>query len=149
MAARAAALVAQAPIEDVLLYDPVDVLVEVVHVEAELEAMEQAARHGGTRAGAGRPAGARDRDASASQADAAAVIARVPLDELRQLGAGDVLRLAMLLALRRGDLDLAAQHARRLVPAWRGFKVPMNEEEASTAVRLVNRLVEELHDGAP
>lgn len=139
---------ASVPIEDLVLYDPVDVLVAVAHLEAELAAMEQdEAGHGGVRPGAGRPVGARDAGMVASQTDAAAVVARVPIGELLQLGAGDVLRLCMLLALRRGDLDMAAQHARRLVPAWKGFQVPMDEAEAGTAIMLVNRLVQDLHDG--
>ena len=56
------------------------------------------------RAGAGRPAGARDRRTLQSHADVAAVIARMPVRQLVLLSPEDVLRLAMLLAVRRGDL---------------------------------------------
>ena len=109
--------------------------------------INQASGHGGMRVGAGRPAGARDRRTLQSHADAARVIARVPVRQLVLLSPEDVLRLAMLLAVRRGDLKTATAHAGRLVATWqpwmgivRGEGVPGGSRSAA----IVNRLVEEL-----
>ena len=46
------------------------------------------------------------------------MVARIDLVDLLRLTPQDVLRLTMLLALRAGDLDGAADHARRLAPTW-------------------------------
>ena len=99
--------------------------------------MRETNNHGGARPGAGRPAGSRDRQAVVRERAIAAVIERIELGDLLQLGPGDVLRLAMLLALRRGDVDAAADYARRLVPVW---------QPGGAAAMLVNRLVRELHE---
>lgn len=45
-------------------------------------------------------------------------MARLPFDGVLRLCPEDVLRLAMLLALLDGDLDAAAEHAKRLQPKW-------------------------------
>lgn len=61
----------------------------------------------------------------------------------------DALRLAMLLAVRRGDLNTATAHAGRLVATWqpwmggvRGEGVPGGSRSAA----IVNQLVEELFE---
>lgn len=48
----------------------------------------------------------------------AAVIARIEVEKLVLLSPADVLRLAMLLALRRGDLAAGMAHDRRLALVW-------------------------------
>lgn len=113
--------------------------------------INQERSHGGARTGAGRPKGARDRRTVASHADVAAVIARVELEQLVRLSPVDVLRLAMLLAMRRGDLEAATAHARRLVLAWQpwmGVVAGPGVRGGSQGAGIVNRLVRELH-GAP
>ncbi len=77
------------------------------------------------------------------------MVARIDLVDLLRLTPQDVLRLAMLLALRSGDLDGAAEHARRLAPTWTPHlanDAPANAYQA--AVMTTNRLVRELHDPA-
>ena len=109
--------------------------------------INQAGGHGGARAGAGRPTGARDRRTLESHADVAAVIVRVPVGQLVLLSPEDVLRLAMLLAMRRGELDTAAAHARRLMVTWQPWMgvVPVNGVQGgSRSAAIVNQLVEEL-----
>lgn len=101
--------------------------------------------HGGARKGAGRPAGKRSSARETSEADAAAAVARLELVDVLLLAPTDILRLAMLLALRRGDLEAAADHARRLLPSWQPWQA--NTTGAmSRSVLTVNRLVRELHD---
>ena len=110
--------------------------------------INQAGGHGGARAGSGRPKGSRDRKALESHADIAAVIARIGVDQLVLLSPEDVLRLAMLLAVRRGDLDTATAHARRLVLSWQpwmGVVAGKGVQGGSRSAGIVNRLVEELH----
>ena len=110
--------------------------------------INQAGGHGGARAGSGRPKGSRDRKALESHADVAAVIARIAVDQLVLLSPEDVLRLAMLLAVRRGDLDTATAHARRLVLSWQpwmGVVPGKGVQGGSRSAAIVNRLVEELH----
>lgn len=110
--------------------------------------INQAGGHGGVRAGAGRPKGSRDRKASESHADVAAVIARIEAKKLVLLSPADVLRLAMLLALRRGDLATGAAHARRLALVWQpwmGVVPGKGVIGGSRSAAIVNQLVEELH----
>ena len=109
--------------------------------------INQEAGHGGTRAGAGRPRGSRDGKTLRSHADVAAVIARVDLDQLLLLSPVDVLRLAMLLAVRRGDLDMATAHARRLALSWQpwmGTVAAKGVQGGSRSAAVVNQLVREL-----
>lgn len=111
------------------------------------EIINQVAGHGGARPGAGRPAGARDRAAVERDQVIAQVVERVELGDLLKLGPGDVLRLAMLLQLRAGDLDGAADFARRLLPIWQPAMA--NEDCAHVfgpGMAIVNRLVRELHE---
>ena len=109
--------------------------------------INQAGGHGGARSGAGRPTGARDHRTVQSQADVAAVVSRVDLDQLLLLSPEDVLRLAMLLAVRRGDLDTATAHARRLVLTWQpwmGMVAAKGVQGGSRSAAVVDRLVREL-----
>ena len=110
--------------------------------------INQVGGHGGARVGAGRPKGSRDRKALESHADVAAVIARIEVDKLVLLSPADVLRLAMLLALRRGDLAAGTAHARRLALVWQPWMsvVPgKGVQGGSRSAAIVNQLVEELH----
>ena len=91
------------------------------------------------RAGAGRPKGSRDGKTLRSHADVAAVIARVDLDQLLLLSPEDV--------LRRGDLDTATAHARRLVLTWQpwmGMVAAKGVQGGSRSAAVVDRLVREL-----
>ena len=110
--------------------------------------INQVGGHGGARVGAGRPKGSRDRKALGSHADVAAVIARIELKKLVMLSPADVLRLAMLLALRRGDLAAGTAHARRLALVWQpwmGVVPGEGVQGGSRSAAIVNQLVEELH----
>ena len=110
--------------------------------------INQAGSHGGSRQGAGRPLGARDRKTLRGQADMAALMARIEPAQLLLLSPVDVLRLAMLLALRRGDLAVATEHARRLLPSWEprmGLEVVEGKVGGSRGAAVVSRLVEALH----
>lgn len=118
----------------------------------QVEGPPQAGRHGGSRPGAGRPAGARNGSTVAGEADIAAIVAEVDLAELLLLGPADVLRLSMLLAVRRGDLEMAAEHARRLAPIWEPWMSYVPAEGVaggSRSARTVNRLARLLHGSAP
>ena len=111
--------------------------------------INQVVRHGGARAGAGRPKGSRDRKTLESHADVAAVVDRIAVDQLVMLSPEDVLRLVMLLAMRRGDLKTAAAHARRLAPTWQSWMgvVPARGVRGgSRSAAIVNQLVEKLHE---
>ena len=99
--------------------------------------------------------GARDLKTLRAHADVAAIIARIEVRELVQLSPVDVLRLAMLLALRRGDVEVATAHARRLMGGWQhwmGVVAGDGVNGGSKTAVVVNRLVE-LHqvlgDGRP
>ena len=81
-------------------------------------------------------------------ADVAAVIARIEGRDLVLLSPVDVMRLAMLLALRRGDIELATAHARRLIGVWQiwmGMPAGDGVDGGSRTAAIVNRLVDELH----
>ena len=79
----------------------------------------------------------------------AEVIERIELGDLLQLGPQDVLRLVMLLSLRSGALEAAADYARRLLPTWAPYLANVDEECAHRRqAMVVNRLVRELHDPA-
>ena len=81
------------------------------------------------------------------EAAIAEVISRIDLVDLLRLGPGDVLRLVMLLALRRGDLDAAASYARQLQPLYQPhMSNPDSSNRHQAPVLTVNRLVRELHD---
>ena len=54
----------------------------------------------------------------AAEAAVAQLVSVLPDSELAELSPVDVLRLAMLLAVRRGDLAVASRIALRLVPVW-------------------------------
>lgn len=110
--------------------------------------INQAGGHGGSRQGAGRPLGARDRKTLQGQADIAVLMTRIEPAQLLLLSPVDVLRLAMLLALRRGDLAAATEHARRLLPTWEprmGLVAVEGKPGGSRGAAVVSRLVEALH----
>ena len=109
-------------------------------------------RHGGVRSGAGRPHGSRDRVAKAAEADIAALVQRIAIADLLALGPTDVLRLAMLVAFRRGALEMAADHARRLAVTWvPAMALPWSPERpgGSRGAYLVERLIRDLELASP
>jgi len=105
--------------------------------------------HGGARPGAGRPKGARDLRTVRTQADVAAIVARIELDRLMALTPVDVLRLAMLMAVRRGDIEAGANYARQLLGVWHPSMARVagpGVDGGSKTAGTVNALLEELGD---